>query len=237
MPPSDESLTLPLDAAPSPSFPIADADVVPEIWSVRLSLLGAVLSVPALALLLVPAINARSTAHIASFAVYGVGLLSMFISSAVFHARAGQERVLSKCVDYAAIGVMIAGNFTPYCVALGTPKARLILAVVWALALGALVLRVTRTELSKWVFVSTFLFMGSFGLLLAPEIIQALGARAAWLTLLGGAIYTCGTLFFNRYQGDVEPPGFGPHDVWHIFILAAAGTHWLVLYLDMLPGR
>ena len=56
-----------------------------------------------------------------------------------------------------------------------------------------------------------------------------------WLTVLGGAIYIVGTLFFNRFEGDVEPPGFGPHDVWHVFILAAAGTHWLVLYLYMLP--
>lgn len=220
---------------PSVALPSAD---VPEVWSTRLSVLGAVLAVPAVAVLLVPSLAARSAVHVASFAAYGVGLLSMFICSAVFHAQAGRERVFSKCLDYGAIGVMIAGNFTPYCtIALGTPSAHVVLALVWALALGALVLRVTNTGLSKWVFVTTFLAMGWLALLLAPDLWRALGPRGCGLTVLGGLIYTTGTLFFNRYEGDIEPPGFGPHDVWHIFILAAAGTHWLVLVLHMLPAR
>jgi len=227
MAPSSETLALPADLA---------AAEVPEIWSMRLSLLGAALSVPAVALLLEPSLRAGSGAHALSFAVYGVGLLSMFLASALYHARAGRERVLPKCLDYGAIGVMIAGSFTPYCaIALGTPMARDILASVWALALVALVLRVTRTDLSKWVFVSLFMGMGSLGLLLAPALWRGLGPGGLFLTALGGAIYAAGTLFFNRYEGDVEPPGFGPHDIWHVFIIAAAATHWLALYLYMRP--
>ena len=221
---------LPLDGALSTDLP--------EVWSTRLSLLGAVLAVPALTVLLVPSFAARSAVHVFSFAVYGVGLLSMFICSALFHAQAGRERTFTKCLDYGAIGLMIAGNFTPYClISLGTPYAKSVLVLVWMLALGALVLRVTNTTLSKWVFVAVFLFMGSLGFALGPGLWRALGPGGVALTAAGGAIYICGTLFFNRYEGDVEPPGFGAHDIWHIFILAAAATHWLVLWLYMLPGR
>lgn len=150
--------------------------------------------------------------------------------------RRAPERTLSKCLDYGAIGVMIAGNFTPYCaIVLRTPTAHRILALVWALALGALALRITWRDLSKWVFVATFLAIGWLGVLLAAPLWRALGPNGVGLTVLGGLIYTAGTLFFNRYQGDVEPPGFGHHDVWHIFILAAAGTHYAVLLLYTLP--
>ncbi len=215
----------------------ADA-AVPEIWSMRLSLLGAILAVPALYLLLAPSVAARSAAHILSFTGYGIGLLSMFLASALYHSHAGRERKFSKCLDYGAIGLMVAGNFTPYCtLILRTPYAYRLIETVWALALGALVLRVTKTDLSKWAFVAIFMAMGCLGFLIAPELWRALGHAGVWLTVLGGAIYTAGTLFFNRFEGDVEPPGFGPHDVWHLFILAAAGTHWCVLYLYMLPGR
>lgn len=214
------------------------AGEIPEIWSVRLSLLGAALAVPALWLLLAPSLAARSAAHVASFAGYGAGLLSMFFSSALYHAGAGSERKLAKCLDYGAIGLMIAGNFTPYCtLVLRTPDAYTILELVWALALGALALRVARPEMSKWVFVSIFLVMGWLGLAIGPALWRTLGPGGVFLTVLGGLIYTTGTIFFNRYEGDVELPGFGHHDVWHVFILAAAGTHWLVLYLYMLPGR
>ena len=233
--------TLILERSVAPSLPAAPSAVsaeVPEIWSVRLSLLGAALAVPALVLLLGPSLAAGSARHVLSFSAYGLGLLSMFLSSALYHAHAGRERRFSKCLDYGAIGLMIAGNFTPYCtLALTTPRAHWTLALVWTLALGALVLRVTRTDLSKWIFVTIFLLMGWLGLLVAPDLWRALGPTGCLLTALGGAIYTAGTLFFNRYQGDVELPGFGHHDVWHIFILAAAGTHWLVLYLYMLPAR
>ncbi len=224
-------IPLPEAAAPAPS-----AAAVPEIWSMRLSYLGAALAVPGLWFLLAPSIAARSAVHVASFVLYGLGLLSMFLASAAYHAQAGRPRTFSKCLDYGAIGLMIAGNFTPYCaIALRTPLAYEILALVWTLALTAAGLRIARPALSKWIFVSIFLAMGWLGVLLSAAIVRALGPGGAWLTVLGGVIYTAGTLFFNGYQGEVEPPGFGPHDIWHIFILAAAGTHYAVLYLYMLP--
>lgn len=234
MAPSSETLALPPFPTPAPAR--AAAGEVPEIWSVRFSVLGAALAVPALAALLGPSIAARSPLHVLSFSVYGLGVLAMFLSSAIYHARAGQERVFAKCLDYGAIGLMIAGCFTPFCaIAIATPVAHRVLALVWAMAVVALALRVTRTDMSKWVFVALFLAMGNLGLLLIPALWRALGPAGFGLTALGGAIYTTGTLFFNRYQGDVEPPGFGPHDVWHLFIIAAAATHWLVLYLYMRP--
>jgi len=189
-------------------------------------------------MLLGPSLAARSAVLVLSFTAYGVGLLRMFLASSLYHAHAGRERVFSKCLDYGAIGLMIAGNFTPYCtIALATPKAHAILALVWTLALGALILRVTRPALSKWIFVSVFLTMGWLGLLIAADLWRALGPAGCLLTALGGVIYTAGTMFFNRYEGDVELPGFGPHDVWHVFIIAAAAVHWLVLYRCMLPAR
>ena len=62
-----------------------------------------------------------------------------------------------------------------------------------------------------------------------------IGWSGAGLLVLGGIIYTAGTLIFNRNEDDVEPPGFGPHDIWHIFILAGAGIHYLVFRLFLLP--
>lgn len=240
MPPSyDDTLVLEPPAAAiarsSAALPAVSSEA-PEVWSTRLSLLGAVLAIPAVAVLLVPSIAAKSPAHIFSFTVYGIGLLSMFLASAIYHSQAGRERTFSKCLDYGAIGLMIAGNFTPYCaIILRTPFAHAVLALVWMMALTALVIRIGRPAMSKWVFVAVFLAMGWLGALLALPLWRALGPAGAGLTVAGGVIYTLGTLFFNRYEGDVEPPGFGPHDIWHIFILAAAATHYLVLLLYMRP--
>jgi hemolysin III len=214
----------------------AASGAVPEIWSVRLSLLGAILAVPGLALLLTPAISAKSPAHIVSFMLYGVGTFSMFLSSAAFHAKAGQERTFLKNLDYSAIGLKIAGTFTPYCaVALRTDFGYWILSAVWAIALFCAWLRLAKPELSKWTFIIAYLTMGWMGLLVAYPLYASLGTDGSLLTLLGGAFYTFGTLVFNRNEDDVEAPGFGPHDVWHLFILAGAATHWYVVWRYMLP--
>ncbi len=217
--------------APSPSEASGTAEAA-ELWSVRLSLLGAALAVPAIASLIVPSMESGNLVHVASYTVYGIGLQAMFLASAAFHAKAGRERTFLKNIDYCAIALMIAGNFTPYCtVALGTPFAISVIAVVWAIALAAIILRISRPRLDKKVFIFSYLAMGWLGMLIGIPLVKALGWTGAGLLVLGGVIYTAGTLIFNRYEGDVEPPGFGPHDVWHIFILAGAGIHYLVFRL------
>ncbi len=241
-PPVDESLALKPLIRPSQIVEAvrareAELEEIPEIWSMRLSMLGATLSLPALTLLFVPAITARSPAHIFSFTVYAIGLLSMFIASAAFHAKAGQERLFLKNVDYCAIGLMIAGNFTPFCaIALRTTYSSYILASVWALALFAITLRISRPHLSKWVFIIAYTAIGWIGMLVAYPLWGVLGVGGTVLTLLGGVFYTVGTLVFNRNLDDVEPPGFGPHDIWHLFILAGTGCHFLVVWFYMLPA-
>lgn len=225
-------------AAPEILVPVRPLDrEIPEIWSGRLSALGAVLSIPAIASLLIPALRAGSPAHIIGFTLYGIGLLSMFISSAAFHFAATRERSFLKNVDYSAIALMIAGHFTPFCViALRTTFGYWILAIIWACALAAITLRLTRPKLPKWAFITIYLTMGWLGMLIGYPILKALGFWGAALTVLGGVIYSVGTIVYNQYDGDVEPPGFGDHEIWHLCILMGAGIHYMVLLLYMLPA-
>jgi len=232
----EKSSTDPFAEIRQEPFPLHDHEK-PEIWSSRLSALGALLSIGGIAALLSMAFAAGSRVHVVSFSVYGVGLLSMFISSAVFHQKAGEERLLWKHIDYAAIALMIAGNFTPFCsLALGTFFAYCVLSIVWMVAISAITLRIARPDLPKWTFITAYLMMGWLGVLVAPALWEVLGLKGSVLTLFGGALYTFGTVVFNRYEGDVEPPGFGFHELWHICILAGAGLHFWVVYLYMLPG-
>ena len=209
----------------------------PEVWSARLSLLGALLAAPAAAALLLAAVRAGSWVHGASFAVYGIGMAAMFLASALFHRRAGHERTTLKNLDYCAIALMIAGTITPYCaIALGTPFGYSALAGVWLAALAAITLRLSRPELPKWVFISLYLVMGWLGGLTVLPSAARLGWDGTALTLLGGVIYTLGTVACNRNEDDVEPPGFGAHEVWHLCILAGAASHFLVIHSHLLPG-
>lgn len=216
--------------------PLPEDERIPEIWSMRLSLLGAVLAVPGIAALLIPSFRAGSPTHILSFSVYGIGMLAMFLASAAFHHRAGRERRLLKNLDYCAIGLMISGSFTAFCVGVATTLAFWVLAFNWAVTLTAITLRITRPDLPKWTFISLYLAMGWTAMIMAHSMFLALGAWGAGLVVAGGLIYSLGTIIFNRNEDDVEPPGFGEHEIWHLFILGGAGLHYLAVYLFLLPS-
>lgn len=219
------------------SLRLPAAPPVPEVWSMRLSLVGAALSLAASASLLAPALAAGSRPHIASFSAYGLGLVAMFLASAAFHHRAGRPRRQFKNLDYCAIGLTIAGTFTPFCVLTrsGAPCYGA-LALVWALAAGGAALRLARPELPKRVFVAFFLAGGWAAGAAAWPALRLITPACAVLLLLGGAVYSAGTVFFNRYDGEVEPPGFGQHEIWHLCILAAAACHFLAIRLSLAPG-
>ena len=48
-----------------------------------------------------------------------------------------------------------------------------------------------------------------------------------WLGL-GGIFYTVGAGIFNLRK--VAVPRFGPHEIWHLFVLAGSFCHFWVMY-------
>lgn len=207
----------------------------PEAWSMRLSVLGAVLSVPGIIALLIG--SGTRLWHLVSFSIYGIGLLSMFIASAMYHGAIGTRwELMLRKGDYCAIGIMIAGCYTPFClIGLHTPLGLTVLGVAWALAGAASLLMAFKPDASKWTFVWLYLAMGWLALLLFFPMIKVIGWDGVGITLFGGALYTVGTLVFNRDDSSYAPIGFYAHDAWHIFILAAAATHYYVMYAYLLP--
>jgi len=210
-----------------------------EIWSARLALLGFVLSFPATAALLIPAISLGKHWHFASFAIYGFGMFSMFGSSALlhYHPDDGEKTFLYNQLDYFAIALMIAGSSTPFCLIglRGSALGGWTLAAMWAAALTAIGFKAAKPELNKWVFIIIYMLIGWLGLLLMLPLAERLGWKPILLTLAGGTMYTFGSFFFN-HNHDLDKLGpFCLHDYWHICILGGAGTHYWVIYRYLLP--
>ena len=54
---------------------------------------------------------------------------------------------------------------------------------------------------------------------------------AAILIICGGALYTVGAIVFHRRRPDPVPTVFGYHEVFHIYVCAAAACHFIALTL------
>ncbi len=71
--------------------------------------------------------------------------------------------------------------------------------------------------------------MGWLGLLIAYPVYQHIG-RGIWPLIIGGIFYTIGAVMYYLERPNPYPGKFGFHEIWHLFVLAGAGSHYCVMY-------
>jgi hemolysin III len=171
--------------------------------------------------------------QVVSVAVFGVTMILMFGSSAVYHLTQGSdEKILKlKRIDHMAIFAMIAGTYTPICViALRDTFGWTLLIVVWSLAFSGILLKILWIGAPRWLSTLIYLAMGwacVFGLSTMKEVMPT--ASFDWL-FYGGIAYTVGAIVYGTKWPDPWPKAFGFHEIWHIFVMAGAFSHAISVY-------
>lgn len=177
---------------------------------------------------------AQGVAATTAAVIYAVSLSAVFGSSASYHVGAWSAPALRrmKRLDHSMIFVLIAGSYTPITLlVLHGAWSVVILSLIWALAAIGITLKLARIDgLST---IAAVLYMAMGWLVVIPFLQLFHGLSPAGLTLLitGGALYTTGAIVFATRRPDPNPAVFGYHEVWHVFIVAAAACHWVMILL------
>ena len=192
---------------------------------------GAALSVAALVALLVAA--GGRPVHVAAFAVYGGSLVLLYLASALAHSVHCGEYA-SRCLDrldYAAIFVVIAGSYTPFClVTLRGAWGWGLFAAAWGTAALGIASLFVGSGRRHWPRVLAYVAMGWLGVLAAGELVRALPpAAVAWM-IGGGVIYTAGALVYLTGRPRLWPGRFGSHDLWHCMVLLGSACHFVTIF-------
>lgn len=171
-------------------------------------------------------------AKIASLAIYGVSLIAMFSASAIYHMVRVKERALEvfRKVDHAAIYLLIAGTYTPFCVNAfeGFWKWGM-LTIIWSLAIVGIIVKVFYIRAPRWLNAGIYLVMGWLALAAAGQMFELLpGWVIGWL-IAGGILYTLGAVVYITKIFNFKPGVFGFHEMWHIFVLFAAASHYIAV--------
>jgi hemolysin III len=183
--------------------------------------------------ILAPDGKARVAAAIYAFAVSG-----LLGTSALYHrvtwrpkARAWMRRL-----DHSMIFVLIAGTYTPFSLlVLHGDLARAILIVVWAGALGGIVLNLLWTTAPKWLSATVYIALGWVAVAAMPALARELGAVGVGLVMLGGLMYTAGAIIYAMGRPNPAPAVFGYHEIFHALVVAAAAAHFAVVAFYALP--
>ncbi len=194
--------------------------------------LGTAAAIVALTLMLVKAMPALSGWQMAGVAVYGGSLISLFLSSTLYHSLTHPPtKAVLKRFDHSMIYLLIAGTYTPFLmITLQSAMAQALLVVIWALALGGVLFKIFFVHRFKRASLITYLAMGWLSLLVVYELYEALPSPAFNLLIAGGLSYTLGAAFYAAKQYRYT------HAIWHLFVLGGAACHCVAIAAYVIPS-
>jgi hemolysin III len=202
-------------------------------------LIGAILSISALAVLVTLAAMDHKSAHVVGFAIYGVSLFLSFLFSCLLHFFLLFKKYLRVfgILDHNAIYILIAGTYTPFCLTIFSGATGWILfGTIWSLAVFFITLKsIFFTKISVLLSNISFLLMGWIIVFLIGPIYNQLGLGALSLLVAGGLFYTVGALIFASGKPNPFPPYFGNHEIWHLCVLAGDAFMFLAMLFYVLP--
>jgi hemolysin III len=193
--------------------------------------IGLLLSVAALALLVVRASSNGDVWHIVSFSIFGISLIILFAASTIYHSsRDPALRARLRVVDHASIYVLIAGTYTPFTlVTLNGTIGWTIFGITWGMALIGIVLKLFFTGRYEKVSTLMYVFMGWIIVFAIGPLIDNLSPDGLSWLVAGGIAYTVGAILYGIKQIKFN------HAIFHVFVLVGAFCHFMAVYFYVLP--
>ncbi|MCU0758175.1 MAG: hemolysin III family protein [Steroidobacteraceae bacterium] len=194
--------------------------------------LGALASAAAIPWLAIAGAGARDPLRLAGGVVFAVTALLLFTTSVLYHvAEEPRLKQRMRTLDHAAIYLLIAGTYTPFTIgAMRGAWGWTLFVAIWVLAVLGVVAKTTVGFRYPRVSTLMYLGMGWAAVVAVRPLSAALTDwQFGWL-VAGGLLYTAGVPFYvwksRRYT----------HAVWHAFVLAGVGCHFVAV-LAVTAGR
>ncbi len=173
--------------------------------------------------------SASSTRATVAAWIYGIAAVLLYLTSSTYHvfARSPRFRRVMQRADHSMIFVLIAGSFTPVCIlALTGPWRWVLLAAMWAAAIGGVVLKLVALDRFPRLGNAMYIVLGWAGLGALPSLIHRPQTLA--LIVAAGTLYTAGAVLFWMGWPRLSPRWFSYHEVWHTFVTAAGALLFTV---------
>lgn len=198
-----------------------------EIASSILHGLGVLLGVVGITIMLVFSGQQGDVYKIAASIIYGVSMILEYAASTLYHSLTNlKAKYVFKVLDHAAIYLLIAGTYTPFClITLRDNNGIMWLAVIWSLALIGIAFEAFWVFRPKWVSVLIYVTMGWLVIFTIKSLVANLDPAGVWLLVLGGLSYTVGTIFYVFKKIPFL------HAIWHGWVLLGTFLHFFAVLL------
>jgi hemolysin III len=187
--------------------------------------LGLVLAIVAVPVLVLEAMRAGSARFIVGVSIFGGTMVLLYLASTLYHSLTHEGgKALCRLFDHTAIFLLIAGTYTPFSLGvLRGPWGWSMLAIIWALALLGIVLKMrARTRYSR-ITIVLYVIMGWLAIVAIKPILTLVPVPGILLILAGGIAYTIGLAFFAAQRLRYN------HFIWHLFVIAGTTCHFFAV--------
>ena len=168
--------------------------------------------------------------------IFCISLVLLYGASATYHSVNVSDKVLKvfRKIDHMMIFVLIAGSYTPIClIVLGGKLGYTLLAVVWGIAIGGMLIKALWITCPKWFSSVIYISMGWVCVAVFGQLLSTLPAGAFLWLLAGGIIYTIGGVIYALKLPifNAKHANFGSHEVFHLFVMGGSICHFIFMYL------
>ena len=172
-------------------------------------------------------------------AIYAVSLSALLGTSALYHRvdwKRPDVRLWMRRLDHSMIFFLIAGTYTPFALlVLHGALASAILIVVWTGAIAGAAVEMIWIHHPKWASVLIYMSIGWVAVVAFPALWSEIGVGGSMLVATGGVLYTAGAVVYATQRPNPNPAIFGYHEIFHLFVIAAAVAHFSAVAFFALP--
>lgn len=187
--------------------------------------MGIVLGIVGLIFLLVKN-NNSSIYSTLSIWTFGLSLIILYTSSTIYHFFVNENwKKKARVLDHMSIFLLIAGTYTPIClITLEKSSGWTLFTIVWTIAALGIIMKIFLTGKVDKLSLLLYLVMGWLLVFDIKNIANSMTSQALLFLVLGGVLYTLGTIFYAR---DKMPYA---HFIWHLFVLGGSASHYTMVY-------
>jgi len=187
---------------------------------------GLVLGIIVFPFLVIKSLNFDGFWKPISFIIYGLSLIILYAASTFYHAAKDPKRRRQLNIfDHAAIYVLIAGSYSPFClVALNSSLGWYMFIFVWLFALTGIILKLFFTGRFDKLSTAMYLLMGWQVLFFIKPLMKNLTAEGLQFLIAGGIFYSVGAVLYSIKRMPYN------HAIFHVFVLLGSLSHFIAIY-------
>ncbi len=205
-----------------------------EIFNMVSHIVGAALAIAALVLCVIVSAMHHDPWAVVGSSIYGASLIMLYTMSSVYHGlRPNMGKRVMQVLDHCTIYFLIAGTYTPVCLAalrrVSPAVAWVLFGIVWGLAILAITL--TAIDIKKFQVFSMICYVGiGWGIIFAVRpLTEAISLNGVYWLIGGGICYTIGAVLYG-----VGKRHKWIHSIFHLFVLAGSILHFFCMIFYVL---